>query len=230
MDLVVEDSDGENIVAREMGESDWMPEATVDAHEVEVFVQEVDAATGGLVGALRPLGRFAPTARIVFQNTPYEDHNLRVIVRAYAADGTPDSPSLREAATQMTVLVQRETAAPTVTQAGEASQTEITLEVGGYSQFALRRKVRVADNADMTGAAETITAAAGAGLSRVVVVNRADTETEAQTIYVRVSHSSSTDGPFGAESDAQAFTFADDAGAGGSSGGGDPFGREQIPL
>jgi hypothetical protein len=229
MDLILKSSGGQNIVLRPQARPAWYAEATVDAQEVELFLQETDPATGALVGAPKLVGRFAADAKVVIPHTPTADRNVRVYAVPYAADGTPGYSDLRHAE-QATVLFQRETDAPTVTQAGEATQTQVTLLIGGYSQFALRRKVRVADNEDMTGAAETVTEATGAGLSRTVVIHRADTETEAQTIWVRVSHSSSAAGAFGAESAAQDFTFADDMGAGGSSGDGDPFGREQIPY
>ena len=50
----------------------------------------------------------------------------------------------------------------------------------------------------------------------------------AQTVYVRVSHSSG--GAFGAESAISSFTFASEGGAGGTSGTADPYTRDRYDL
>lgn len=113
MDLVIEDSGGQNIVAREMGKPDWQPPAAVDAHEVEVFWQELDA-DGAALGAPQTLGRHGLPATVTIPYNPVSpDRKVRVYAVAYSADNTPDVSSLRDA-TQATVLFSR----PTVSAAG----------------------------------------------------------------------------------------------------------------
>lgn len=242
MDLVIEDSDGQNIVAREMGEPDWLPEATVDAHEVEVFVQEVDTATGGLVSALRPLGRFHPEALVSFQNTPASDRTLRVFVRTYAADGTPDSPTLRAAGTQASVLFQRETAAPVIGQQGDATTDFVTVGVSGFSSFARLRRVKIATALDGAGhlvaPTETIFDSTPDAPPPYIDLTRG---AGPQTIYVAVAHSSGG-GRWTPDSNVLTVTFAaaEGTGGGGEPGSGEPTGgtpgdfdpvpRHQIEL
>jgi hypothetical protein len=229
MDLIVEDSGGPNIVAREMALPEYYAPATVAAREVEVLYQLIDDA-GALIGVPISLGRAAPTAAPVIPYNPTTDRRARVYVMPYGPDGTPGYSSLRDCP-QFDVNFQRETDAPVVIQAGEATNDQITLAVTGYTPFAVRRKLRVADDSAMTvNESEEITTADTGGLSNIVVINRTDGGAGTKTIYVRVSHSSSLTGAFGAESAAVAFTFADSGGTGGTTGDGDPYGRQQFEL
>jgi hypothetical protein len=103
----------------------------VDAHEVEMFLQELDAQ-GVPVGVAETLGRHAPDAKIVIRYTPVSpDRKVRVYAVAYSADGVADQQELRYA-TQATVLFNRPTVSvsgidehvPTVTLAPTVTKTE----------------------------------------------------------------------------------------------------------
>src|ERR1044071_2345488 len=192
MDLVIADSGGENIVAREMGVPDWMPDATVEAHEVEVFAQEVDRATGGLVGARRSLGRYAPDAKLVIENKQTADRDVRVFAMPYSADGAAGFTSLTDA-TQLTVLVQRETAAPEIGQGGDATTESATVGVRGYTPFARARRVRIASALDGSGHLATpylfeeVFDSTPDAPPREIDITRG---AGPQTVYVAVAHSS----------------------------------------
>src|SRR5262249_15403640 len=133
-------------------------------------------------------------------------------------------------APEFLVLFQRVTDAPTVTQVGSATHTSIQLAIANYSQFAIKRKIRTADNSAMTTnlAIQEITVAPGEVLSTVVYLTRTDGGTGARTTYVRISHSSG--GPYGTESGPTAYTWADSGGTGGGTGTGDPFNPDHISV
>lgn len=155
MDLVLRPSGGQNIVLRPQARAAWYPPAAVDAHEVEVFMQELDPETGALIGAPESLGFYPPEGRISIRHNPDSDKDVRLYVVPVGPDGTRGVSSLRNA-TQATLLLQRDTGAPTVSQFGEATAELITIAVDGTSRLARKRRVRIADNEDMTGAGSIV--------------------------------------------------------------------------
>lgn len=221
MDLIVRKSGGANVVLRPQARPRYYAPATAAPQRVEVWWRYADESNS----AARLVGEFAPGARVRFPFTPDEDRNVVLLTRARSADGAPDVSSLDDAV-QATVLFARETAAPSVAQVGASTQTNITLAIDGFTRFARSRRLRVADNGLMTGATTVVSDGGGRELPRLVDIRRDATQTQAQTVYVRVSHSSGQN-VYGAESPAQAFSFADSAGAGGSSGEGDDLYRER---
>jgi hypothetical protein len=135
MDLILRPSGGRNIVLRPQARATWYPTATVDAHEVEVFWQELDA-DGMALGAPLSLGLHAPDARVTISYNPVSpDRKVRVYARAFSASGVPDVAELRDA-TQATVLFERTTVAvggidehvPTVTLAPTIAKAEGTTD------------------------------------------------------------------------------------------------------
>jgi hypothetical protein len=110
MDLVLKRSGGQNVVLRPQARAAWLPAATVDAHYVEVFYQELDEA-GALVGSPIPHGRYDPRAEVSIPYNPAAaERDVLVYVMPHAADGTPGYSSLRDAP-QFVVPFARETAA-----------------------------------------------------------------------------------------------------------------------
>ncbi|MCA1615056.1 MAG: hypothetical protein LC795_15670 [Acidobacteria bacterium] len=151
MDLILRPSGGQNIVLRPQARPTWYPAPTVDAYEVEVWMQEIDPDTGALLDSPRLLGRFPAVGEFSFPYTPHSDRDVRLYFMPYAADGTPGFPDLRSA-TQITVLFRRETDAPVIGQVGDATADTVTLGVGGFSEFVRRRRIRIAESLDGGGA------------------------------------------------------------------------------
>jgi hypothetical protein len=218
MDLLAKSSGGANIVARPYAEPRFYPAGTAPVAYCQVWWRFASQPPS----QAQLFGVFVPGQTVSFPYNPDVDQNITFSIINFTADGVPDVSNLEDAYS-FTVLYQRETAAPTVSQVGAATQTTLQLAIDGYTPFARKRRVRVADNALMTGATELITdnTETGVQLPRVININRSDTETSAQTIYVRVSHSSG--GTYGAESEVQSFTFAASGGTGGSTGTGSPY-------
>lgn len=223
-DLIARPSLGASLVAAVESAPLWQGEESVPAALVHIYRRGRDDAPT----AAQLVGAFVPGQRVPLDFNPVTDRNVLFGAVSLSAENVPSVSRLDDAA-WAEIPFQRETAAPALTQAGAATNDEITLVVTGYSQFAVRRRVRVADDSAMTtNLIEQITTADAAGLPSVVVVSRTDGGTGTKTVYVRVSHSSSPTGAFGAESPAAAFTFADSGGSGGTSGDGDPYGRERF--
>lgn len=223
MNLVLKHSGGGNLVVRPQARPAWYPTERSRPVQVQVWWHY----EGESAAASRSLGTFAPGQAVTVPSNPLVDRNI--ILRTIAISGRGLS-SVRDIADAPATLlvVQRETAAPTVTQVGASSHTRITLAVDGYSTLAIKRRVRTADDAGMTTnlAVEELESNPGDVLARVVYIDRSDLGTGTRTIYVRMSHSSG--GDYGAESTAQAFTFADDTGSGGTDDVGDPFGNWKL--
>jgi hypothetical protein len=175
MDIVLKRSGGQNIVLRPQARATWYPDAVTDAVEVEFFKRLLDA-DGRFTGAPISLGRYPSTGRIEIPNNPDEDKNVRIFAIAYSADGTPDVSSLEDAQ-QVTILVKRETDAPTIGQVGDATAENVTVGVSGYTRFARKRRVRIAESLDGSGAlvnpTTNITDAAGGRLGDYIDISRA---------------------------------------------------------
>ena len=203
---------------RPLGRAAFYDDATVRPAVVEVYWRYEDESPM----AARLIGTFLPGQEVQWPYTPVGDKNVYLGTISISASGVRSVRSLRDAAWRL-VTFQRETEAPTVEQVGEASHTVIQLSIGNYSQFATKRKIRWADDEAMTtNAGESIIeAVSGQPLPVVSYLDRQDAGTGTRTVWVRVSHSSGV--VFGAESAAQAFTYADDGGLGASEGEGDPF-------
>jgi hypothetical protein len=154
MDLILKRSGGANVVLRPQARATYYPDAQVDPVEVEIFKQELDA-DGSFIGAPVSLGRFPSSGRFNIPNTPDTDKNVRIYAVAYAPDGTPDVSSLADAV-QATVLVKRETEAPVIGQDGAATSDTVKIGISGFTRFARQRRVRIADNPEMTNPIEIV--------------------------------------------------------------------------
>ncbi len=228
MDLLCASSRGRNILARPQAKPRFYPSTTVPA--ARVYVWEVDV--GEPVSAARLVGVFAPGGSGKLPFNPTADRNKRLFAVSYSASGTPSAHNLSDA-TQATVLFQRETDAPTVAQVGASTQGLITLSLTAFTRFAIARRVRIASDSGMTTDLVTqVIDGGGQPLPFVFVLTRATSSPQAaQTVYVRVSHSSAgVSGPWSSESPATAFTFTDDGGSGGSTGDGNENPRDNYEL
>jgi hypothetical protein len=225
VNLVMKHGGGSNLVLRPQVRAPWYPTERTRAVQVEVWWRYV----GEPAAAARLIGTFAPGQAVSYPSNPLVDRNIILSTITISARGIRSVRDIADADETLLVF-QRETAAPTVTQVGGSSHTRITLAVGGYSTLAIKRRVRTADDVDMTVNlnVQEFEASPGDVLARVVYLDRLDGGTGARTIYVRISHSSG--GEYGAESAAQAFTYADDTGAGGSDDVGDPFGNWKLDV
>lgn len=226
MNLIIRASGAHNIVIRPQGRPAFYADATARPAAVEVYWRYEDESPL----AARLIGTFLPGQKVDWPYTPVGDKNVYLGTISISAAGTRSVRSLRDAVWTL-VTFQRETVAPTVTQVGEATHTLITLSIGNFSQqFATKRKVRTADDEAMTTnvSEDTVEVDPGQQLSRVVYLTRPDPGAGARTIWVRVSHSSG--GEFGAESAAEAFTWANSVGGGGTTGGGTESGGDEVPC
>lgn len=251
MDLVIDDSGGPNIVAREMGEPEWYQAATVDAHEVELFVQELDPVTRAFVGAPIFRGRFPAEGQVVIDRNPDSDRDAVVYVMPYAADGTAGYSDIRDAQ-QTTILCRRETEAPEIGQNAPATTDAVEIGITGFTRFARHRRITVSENADMSDPLVTLVLDsdeyAARELPRYFVLTREagaltteggglltteggellaaedDAAALPLTAYVTVSHSSGV--AWTPESNILEITFAAGDGSGGSAGDFDPTPRD----
>lgn len=225
MNLVAKHSGGTNLVGRPQARSPWYPSERSRPAQVEVWWRY----EGEVAAAARLLGTFKPDQQVVVPLNPLVDRNIILSTISISAAGLR---SVREIADAPETLLeyQRESAAPTVAQVGAATHTSIRLAIDGYSTLAIKRKVRTADDEAMTtNLQEQVTEVTpGATLPRLIDLLRDDGGAGTRTIWVRVSHSSG--GPYGAESAAQSFTYADSGGAGGDTGDEDPFPHREYNL
>jgi hypothetical protein len=132
LQLLGDSSGGHNIVGEAKSRPPYNPAPTVDAAWVEVYYQ-YRGEDGLLVGALIPLGRFAPTARVSLpENTtglirlsvftvPYNAHGVPAVddpLLGERLDIDPDRPAPTTTAAGLDEAVPTVTKAPTVAKAG----------------------------------------------------------------------------------------------------------------
>lgn len=340
MDLIIKASGGRNIVIRPQGRDAFYPSTSLRPAALEVYWHYEDEAPS----AGRLIGRYLPGQTVRWPYTPVGDKNIVLRTISISAAGVRSPTSLRDAPFTV-VNFQRVIDAPAVSLVGNATHTTLSLAIDGVADFAVKRRIRTADDsgittnvlvsvspasfidaafigclardvgdgeliiwrnafiaaaavssgalltecrvrikalflsseytarsrsagdfvndlyhayldrpadggswaawvAVITGGATTsdmcdnfgnsaefgnrvaardpwLDVPAGRPLPRVVNIDRNDSGAGTKTIYVRMSHSSG--GAWSAESAAQAFTFADNGGSGGATGGIDPF-------
>lgn len=255
MDAVAKKSGGQNIVGRPQARAPWYSAATVDAQEVEIFVQEIDPVTRAFMGAPQSKGRFSAEGKVVITHTPDSDRDVIVYAMPYAADNTPGYSDIRHAE-QATVLFRRETDAPAVGITKPATAEEVEVGITGFTRFARYRRVTVSANADMSDPLAVLTydssAYAARELPRYLTLTRTagaltteggselqaedgstlTTESDAAvlplTVYVTVAHSSGA--AWTPESEILQVTFAAVGETGGSGGDFDPTPRDKESL
>ena len=219
MNLVLKHSGGANLVLRPQVRAPWYPPERSRPVQARVSWRY----EGEPAAAARLIGTFAPGQAVSYPSNPLVDRNIILSTITISAQGIPSVRDIADAHETL-VTFQRETEAPTLEQVGAATHTLITIAVSGFTSLAIKRRVRTADDEAMTtnlAEFETVLPA-GDTLPRLIYLDRDDPGTGTRDVWVRVSHSSGS--AYGAENDAQMFTWADDTGAGGGEGDGDPFG------
>jgi hypothetical protein len=224
MNLILKRSGGSNLVIRPQARPAWYPEDRTRPVQAEVWWRY----EGEHPSAAILIGTFAPGQTVSYPANPLVDRNIILSTITISSRGVRSVRTVADAHETLLVF-QRETAAPVVNEVRPLAlkHTRITLAIDGYSSLAIKRRIRIADDADMTVnlAEQEITVSPGDVLPRVSYLDRSDSDPGTRTVWVRIAHSSG--GDYGAESEAQAFTYADDDNAGGTgaTAEGDPFGQ-----
>lgn len=226
--LLLKRSSGSNVILRDQAQPAFYPTATVAPVAADIYVHYSDEPAS----AARFVRSYGPGETITIPHNPATDRNLVVRAIARSARGVADVSELEDASS-FTALFQRETNAPAVVQIGAATQGLLSLSVTGFTQYARARRVRIADDAAMTVNVRVDVVEYGVGLVPTVYQLQRQTSAgqSAQTVYVRISHSSAgVNGPWSPESPAQQFTFADSTGSGGTTGGGSDVPRDTYEI
>lgn len=140
---------------------------------------------------------------------PLVDRNLMLSAISICSEGLRSvRPSLMMPL-ETSVTSQRKTSGPTVAQVDVSTHTNIRLAIDNYSTLAIKRRVRLADDEDMTTNVHMLISEVYPGdvLPRLLDLARDDTGSGTRSIWVRISHSSG--GDYTDESIAQEFVYAD---------------------
>src|SRR3954470_22857717 len=176
MDLVAKASGGANIVARPQARANWYPTATLRPAQVAVYWRYV----GEPPAAARLVGLYAPGQEVSFPYNPVQDRNVILSTISIAANGNRSAREIADAHEE-TLVFQRETAAPTFEQVKQFGDdhASIPLAVEGFTKFALKRRVRIADDVGMSVNLEEreFVAEPGEVLPRVQYLDRTDSGT-----------------------------------------------------
>lgn len=234
MDLIVKDSGGHNVVAREQAMPEYLPAATVDAARVRLFIRNADEPEQD---EREIAGHFGRGSQVSIPFNPVRDRNLVIRAVPYSAFGTPGQ------SVSATLLHQRETEVPVIGQATDATTEDVQVGVSNYSPFARQRRVKIATALDGSGhlvdPTETIIDYGAQTPPDFITVTRG---TGPQTVYVAVAHRGGPDSPWTPDSNIIPLTFASSEGTGGGGGSGsgeptggttgdyDPTRRDQIDL
>ncbi len=146
MNLVIKASGAHNIVIRPSAlPAFYQTDNTVRPAQVEVYWHYEDESPL----AARLIIRGVPGQQVQWPYTPIGDKNIYLRTVSISAGGVRSVRSLRDAPATL-ITFQREIEAPTVTQVGDATHSLITLAIDAVSEFAVKRRIRFADDEDMT--------------------------------------------------------------------------------
>lgn len=146
-DLIAKRPGGINLLARKASQPPYYPAPTAQTAYVEVYEHDL----GETREAARSVGRFGVGATGSLPFNPASDKSKVLYLVSYSAGGVPSVNQLAHAPSAV-VTFNRETSAPTVTQIGAATPSVITLGFDGFTNYARKRRLRIADNSGMTGA------------------------------------------------------------------------------
>lgn len=214
----------QDIIVADDPNTTFYPTGNEEPQAIEVSIR--DSSMPG--AAWQVIGTYARTVEAAIPLGTFKDKEIEIATVSIAPDGTRSHAEISHAP-RTTVQVQQITDAPTVLQAGEATQFSVAIEIRNYPANAAARRVRIADNVGMT--TNLRVRYDQAPLANSAVLPR-DSGTTNYTIYIQISHSATpgTAGPWSAESTVLALTFTDNTGAGGSTGDGDPNGNGYYPT
>ncbi len=166
--ILLKQSGGRNIVLRDQTRAAYYPAAQTPAASSQVWMHEI----GEEIGSAKLLGVFPVNGtQINLPFNPASDAGVVLLFNPLGPDGTPRFSSLDDCK-KVVVPRNRETVAPTLGQVGAATTEKLTVGVEGFTQFARRRKVRIADNAGMTDAGVTIFDYAGKEVPKFIDILR----------------------------------------------------------
>jgi hypothetical protein len=140
MNVVAKASGGLNVVGRPQARAAWYPSERVSPVQVEVYWRFEDEPAA----ASRLIGVFAPGQTATVPYNPLADRNVILSTISIAADGTRSARSIADAHQEL-VVFQRETAAPVIGQASDATPDSVTVGVTGFTSLARRRRLRIAE-------------------------------------------------------------------------------------
>lgn len=137
---------GQTLVLYPSDKAEPRPAATAPPSRVEVLWRYEDQP----INTAQSLGRFTPGASGSFHFNQAVEKRIVISTRSFSADGVPDVDDLADAVTAMPIPPTEP--APEVGLIGEASPTQMTLGITGFTNKARKRKIRIADNPLMTNA------------------------------------------------------------------------------
>lgn len=146
-DLLAKRPGGINLLARPASQAPFYPAPTAQAAYVAVWEHDV----GEPREAARFVGNFGIKAQIHLPFNPASDRSKVIYVVSYSQGGVPSVNQLAHAPS-MIVNFKREASAPTVQLIGAATPSRLTLGIDGFTNYARRRRIRLADNSGMVGA------------------------------------------------------------------------------
>ena len=166
--ILLKQSGGRNIVLRDQNLAAYYPAAQVAAASAQIWMHEI----GEERSSAKMLGVFPVNkSQINLPLNPSTDNGVVLLINPLGPDGTPRFSSLDDCK-QIVVPRNRETSAPTLGQVGAATAEMVTIGVEGYTQFARRRKFRIADNSGMTDASVVISDYAGKEVPKFIDILR----------------------------------------------------------
>lgn len=223
-DVLARNSGGVQVIGRPMARPAWYPVERVRPVRVEVWWRY----DGEVAAAARLIGIYAPGQVVQAPLNPMVDRDLIFSTVTVSSDGLRSVRELADAH-EIRMPYQRETTAPTVSQIGTSTNTQIQLAVDAYSSLVIMRRIKVADNVGMTTNLVVIETTINPAdlMQRVIYLNRTAAPA-AKTIYVTIAHSSG--GDYGPESTPLACTYATSGGTGGTSGTGQTFPHREYTL
>lgn len=219
MSLIVRKMRGINLYARDNVRPRWYPAPTNPVAWVEVWAHDADKPATFQDATF--IGRFPPGGSGVIEFNPAKDRPKILRAIAFSAAGVPSVRYLDDAPA-VSVLFNRLSDAPTLTQVGASEETLVQIAITDFdARLVQARQIQIASNNTFTtGLSDSIVDGTSA-IATAIYVNGAASDTR----YARVRHSSTgISGPWSAWSNVLMFTFANTGGGGGSSGGGDPWG------
>jgi hypothetical protein len=140
MDIVARASGGKNIIARPMARAAWYPDATVQPSQIEVYWRYSNESPA----AGRKVGTFNPGAAISIPYNPAIDQDVMIGTISIAPNGVRSVRELADAHWE-TLVFQRETIAPVIGQVGDSTPDNVTVGVSGFTKFARKRRIRIAE-------------------------------------------------------------------------------------
>jgi hypothetical protein len=192
---------------------DTFTEVAQEPEYNEVYIRTDQNSDPVRVGTVQSGG----TLTIPFN--PAQDSAIKIYSIARGADGTAHTFDLMNAAATV-VTPNREVSVPTFSQDGAALNARINFRAANFTSLARLRRIQWASNNTFT--ANLRQKVEGNALSTTVLpaeffIDRDTNLANAETVYVRIAHSSGSS-LFGTWSDIRTASFTDAGGGGGSGG------------